>query len=88
MRADAPRREDIDRLVRVEELQRLQTRLAEMLPRERALVAGRFGLGSEGAPLTFQELGDSHGLSKEWARVMTAGALERLRASFDRESAS
>ncbi|HEV8000388.1 MAG TPA: sigma-70 family RNA polymerase sigma factor [Planctomycetaceae bacterium] len=87
-RVDSRRHEGVDRLVHVEELQRLQTRLAEMLPRERALVARRFGLGSEGAPLTFQELGDSHGLSKEWARVITAGALERLREAFDCEPAA
>jgi RNA polymerase sigma factor (sigma-70 family) len=88
MRADAHRREDIDRLVRVEELQRLRVKLAELPTRERALLAGRFGLGNENAPATFRELGDSHGLSKEWARVMTAGALEQLRASFDREFAN
>jgi RNA polymerase primary sigma factor len=87
-RVDFRRDEGVERLVHVEELQRLQTRLAEMPPRERALVAGRFGLGREGAPLTFRELGDSHGLSKEWARVMTAGALERLREAFDCEPAA
>lgn len=87
-RVDSRRGEGVDRLVQVEELHQLQTRLAEMPPRERALVAGRFGLGCEGTPLTFRELGDSHGLSKEWARVMTAGALERLRETLDCEPAS
>jgi RNA polymerase primary sigma factor len=87
-RVDSPLVDGAERLVHVEELQLLQTRLAEMHPRERRLVAGRFGLGREGTPLTFRELGDSHGLSKEWARVMTAGALEQLREAFDCESAS
>jgi RNA polymerase primary sigma factor len=87
-RPDSRRCEGIERLVHVEELQRLKMRLAEMPTGERALLAGRFGLGREGVPMTFRELGTSHGLSKEWARVMTAGAIERLRQSFDRESAS
>ena len=86
-RVDSRLGEGVDRLVHVEELQRLRTRLADLPPRERALVAGRFGLGSEGTPRTFRELGDSHGLSKEWARVMTAGALERLRETLACEPA-
>jgi RNA polymerase sigma factor (sigma-70 family) len=87
-RVDSRPGEGVDRLVQVEELHQLRARLAEMPPRERALVAGRFGLGCEGTPLTFRELGNSHGLSKEWARVMTAGALERLREAFDCEPAA
>jgi RNA polymerase primary sigma factor len=87
-RPDSRRREGIEGLIHVEELQRLKIRLAEMPAGERALLAGRFGLGREGTPMTFRELGASHGLSKEWARVMTAGAIERLRGSFDCESAS
>ena len=87
-RPDSDRHEGLGRLIHLEELQRLQAGLAEMPPRERALVAGRFGLGRGGGPLTFRALGDSHGLSKEWARVMTAGALERLRASLECETAS
>jgi RNA polymerase primary sigma factor len=87
-RPDSRRREGIEGLIHVEELQRLKMRLAEMPAGERALLAGRFGLGREGTPMTFRELGASHGLSKEWARVMTAGAIERLRGSFDCESAS
>jgi RNA polymerase primary sigma factor len=87
-RPDSARHEGLGRLIHLEELQRLQAGLAEMPPRERALVAGRFGLGCGGAPLTFRALGDSHGLSKEWARVMTAGALERLRASLECEAVS
>jgi RNA polymerase primary sigma factor len=86
-RPDSRRCEGIERLVHVEELQRLKMRLAEMPAGERSLLAGRFGLGREEAPMTFRELGASHGLSKEWARVMTAGAIERLRESFDCESA-
>ncbi len=81
-------RRPVDRLIRIEELQRLYARLAELPARERALLAGRFGLGDEQAPQTFRELGDAHGLSKEWSRVMSASALERLRASFDREWAN
>jgi RNA polymerase primary sigma factor len=87
-RVDSRPGEGVDRLVQVEELHQLRARLAEMPPRERALVAGRFGLGCEGTPLTFRELGNSHGLSKDWARVMTAGALERLREAVDCEPAA
>jgi DNA-directed RNA polymerase sigma subunit (sigma70/sigma32) len=52
--------------------------------RERNLLTGRFGLNS-GEPQTFQELGAAHGLSKEWARVVTAGALQHLRSSLQEE---
>ena len=74
--------QSIDRLIHLEDLNRLDGQLAELPRRERRLLAGRFGLNRNAAPQTFAELSASHGLSKEWARVTTAGAIERLRDSL------
>ena len=69
--------------VRREELKRLDQQLAALPGRERALLAARFGLNQQDQPQTFRELAAAHGLSKEWARVTTAGVLARLRLSLD-----
>jgi RNA polymerase primary sigma factor len=79
------RSEGIERLIHFEEITRLDEHLALLPRREQALLAGRFGLG-DSEPRTFRELGVSYGLSKEWARVTTVGALERLRDSLAEEN--
>jgi RNA polymerase sigma factor (sigma-70 family) len=78
-----PRTEAGAALVQREELKRLDQQLATLPRRERALLAARFGLNQQNQPQTFRELAVSHGLSKEWARVTTAGVLARLRLSLD-----
>ncbi len=78
-----PRTEAGTALVRREELKRLDQQLAALPGRERALLAARFGLNQQDQPQTFRELAAAHGLSKEWARVTTAGVLARLRLSLD-----
>jgi RNA polymerase sigma factor (sigma-70 family) len=83
--AVSPRYETVERLVHLEERQRLNEGLATLPSRERTLIAGRFGLNRSAGPKTFRELAAVHGLSKEWARVTTAGVLERLRTSFPGE---
>jgi RNA polymerase sigma factor (sigma-70 family) len=72
-----------DKLIRAEECRRLKEQLARLSARERALVTDRFGLTGDHRPLTFRELGDRHGLSKERVRVITSEAIARLRESFD-----
>ncbi len=78
-----PRTEAAAALVRREELKRLDQQLAALPGHERALLAARFGLNQQDQPQTFRELAAAHGLSKEWARVTTAGVLARLRLSLD-----
>jgi RNA polymerase sigma factor (sigma-70 family) len=72
-----------DRLIRAEALARLGDGLARLTPRERVLVAERFGLTGDRCPRTFRELGARHGLSKERVRVLTCEAISRLRQSLD-----
>lgn len=72
-----------ERLIRSESLGRLGACLARLTPRERVLVAERFGLTGDRRPRTFRELGNRHGLSKERVRVITCEAISRLRQSFD-----
>jgi RNA polymerase sigma factor (sigma-70 family) len=74
--------ESVERLIHLEDRERLNEQLAVLSGRERTLLAGRFGLDQNAEPQTFRELAVSHGLSKEWARVTTAAALERLRSSL------
>ncbi len=74
-------------LAQREELKRLDQHLAALPDRERALLAARFGLNQHEQPQTFRELAAAHGLSKEWARVTTAGAVARLRLALDPTSA-
>jgi RNA polymerase primary sigma factor len=78
-----PRTEAGAGLVQREELKRLDQQLSALPGRERALLAARFGLHQHDQPQTFRELAAAHGLSKEWARVTTAGVLARLRLSLD-----
>jgi RNA polymerase primary sigma factor len=69
----------VERIIHLEDLRRLNQQLTALPGRERTLLAGRFGLDPNAEPQTFRELAASHGLSKEWARVTTADAIERLR---------
>jgi RNA polymerase primary sigma factor len=80
--SDSGRCDALDRLIDLEDLQRLKERLVDLPVRERVFLEGRFGLNQDAPPQTFQELAVSHGLSKEWARVVTASALDRLRESL------
>jgi RNA polymerase sigma factor (sigma-70 family) len=75
----------VDRLIHHEDLNRLNEKFHAIPRRERALLAGRFGLKQNAVPRTYSELGLEHGLSKEWARVTTTGVLERLRRLLDDE---
>ena len=70
-------------LVQREELKWLDQEMVALPGRERALLAARFGLNQQDQPQTFRQLAATHGLSKEWARVTTAGALARLRLALD-----
>ena len=46
--------------------------------RERVIVRGRFGLDDSGKSLTFRELGEQLGLSKERVRQLLQRSLEKL----------
>jgi DNA-directed RNA polymerase sigma subunit (sigma70/sigma32) len=72
----------VERLIHQEDLKRLDQQFTALPGRERRLLAARFGLNSNTEPQTFRELAASHGLSREWARVTTADAIERLRESL------
>ena len=58
----------------------LRAALGELDPKEREVVALRFGLGG-GEPLTLQQIGDRLGLSRERVRQIEARAKEKLRRS-------
>jgi RNA polymerase primary sigma factor len=79
------RAEAVERLIQQEDLKRLNDNLGVIPKRERTLLESRFGLDQSTRPQTFGELAAAHGRSKEWARVTTARALERLRESLDAE---
>lgn len=49
-------------------------------PRERSIVAARFGLGSSGETQTLSQLGLAMGISKERVRQLESRALEKLRS--------
>jgi len=85
MQPDGGGCQSVERLIHLEDLKRLDQQLTALPGRERTLLAGRFGLNPNAEPQTFRELAASHGLSKEWARVTTAGVIERLRASLAEE---
>jgi RNA polymerase sigma factor (sigma-70 family) len=53
--------------------------LGQLTPRERTIVAARFGLGRGQQPATYRELGEQLGLSKERVRVLSHRAVEKLR---------
>jgi RNA polymerase primary sigma factor len=74
--------QSVERLIHQEDLKRLDQQFTALPGRERRLLAARFGLNSNAEPQTFRELAASHGLSREWARVTTAAAIERLRESL------
>jgi RNA polymerase primary sigma factor len=82
MQLDGGGGQSVERLIHLEDLKRLDQQLTALPGRERTLLAGRFGLNPNAEPQTFRELAASHGLSKEWARVTTAGAIERLHDSL------
>ncbi len=82
MQPDGHGCQSVERLIHLEDLKRLDQQLTALPGRERTLLAGRFGLNPNAEPQTFRELAASHGLSKEWARVTTAGAIERLHDSL------
>ncbi len=51
----------------------------ELGEREREIVAGHFGLGTKGTPLTLEQLGKRFGVTKERVRQIEQRALARLR---------
>ena len=53
--------------------------LAQLAPRERAILLDHYGLDEEGAPKTLDELGRKMGLSKERVRQIEIQALKKLR---------
>jgi RNA polymerase sigma factor (sigma-70 family) len=58
--------------------------LTRLTPRERLIVAGRFGLVEGERPRTFRELAEEFHLSRERVRVIAHRALERLRIEAER----
>ncbi len=78
--ASAKRRnESLERLIDEEERKQLSEELAALPDSERELLAGRFGLDGNSEPKTFRDLAAALGISREWARVTTTGALDHLR---------
>ncbi len=60
--------------------------LARLDPRERTVVAARFGLDEQGEPHTLAALGQVMGISKERVRQLESRALKKLRALADETS--
>lgn len=60
--------------------------LTEISPRERSIIEDRFGLGGRN-PLTLEEIGVKHKLTRERIRQIEAKALRRLRKATSRVQA-
>ena len=69
-----------DALLHAALLAQVRTALAELSPKEQAVMRLRFGFGEE-EPRTLQEIGDRLGLSRERVRQIEARAKEKLRRS-------
>lgn len=74
-----PEEELVSRLM----AQIVKEEVARLPQREREIIENRFSLNGE-APLTFQEIGEQFGLSRERARQIEQQALERLRKRIHR----
>lgn len=59
----------------------LEDGLAQLRPMEAGILRDRFGLDGN-PPLTLQQIGDAHGLSRERIRQLQKRALERLREAL------
>lgn len=59
----------------------VQLLLGQLVDRERVIVEGRFGFGDAQRRLTFRELGEKVGVSKERVRQLHDRAMEKLRAA-------
>lgn len=69
-----------DRLIAGERIRSVTAALAELSPRQQRLLAARFGLdGSEG--ITYEEMGERLGVSRERARQLEVAALRKLAKS-------
>ena len=53
--------------------------LAQLKPRERAILIEHYGLDERGQPVTFDQLGRHMGISKERVRQIEIQALKKLR---------
>ncbi|MCG8583325.1 MAG: hypothetical protein MI757_01265, partial [Pirellulales bacterium] len=65
-------------------LQNVQLLLGELVGRDRVIVEGRFGFGKDQRKLTFRELGERVGVSKERVRQLFDRAMKKLRAAAER----
>lgn len=66
-----------ERFIHRDELRQLLSRLDE---RERTVLLAHYGLAGDGAPATYEEVGQRLGLSKQRVRQIEQGALEKLRS--------
>jgi RNA polymerase primary sigma factor len=60
----------------------LRTLLDDLLPKERAILFDRFGLGSE-PPMTLESIGQRLGVTRERVRQIEAAALQKLRRRLE-----
>jgi RNA polymerase primary sigma factor len=65
-----------------EEREALRRRLERLDSRDRTLLTWRYGLGTE-PPMTFKQIGDRLGLTKEWVRKLVRDALDKLMQTSD-----
>jgi RNA polymerase sigma factor (sigma-70 family) len=72
-------------VIRTEQAQLLQRSVGRLDPRERVVIAWRYGLHGK-TPKTLKEIAGSMGLSRERVRQIEVAALTRLKRSVDRES--
>jgi RNA polymerase primary sigma factor len=71
----------VETLDRAHALRAVRASLALLTPRERDVLAGRFGLDGE-SESTLEAIGEGLSLTRERIRQIEAGALEKLRASL------
>jgi RNA polymerase primary sigma factor len=77
--AQLPRRRTIHANAAGELRDSIQTVMARLDQRERAVIAGHFGLDESAAPMTLEAISRQMGLSKERVRQIERKAMEKLR---------
>jgi len=84
----APDPTPVAQMIHDERISRVPKVLATLAPRDVAILKQRFGLDGSGRESTLEEIGTTHGLTRERVRQILFRVLEDLRARFDEPTAS
>jgi RNA polymerase primary sigma factor len=74
-----------DEIVNHRQHEALMGILKQLDPREREIIIARYGLSEGATPLTLEQVGAKHGVTKERIRQLEARALEKLRKIAETE---